>query len=168
GAKGQWPLMFSALLWLGWLQQADPVIASEQRKKWQRSLGNPFPLLAARLGQWAGDRHALAVGLFDTLQLPLEALPWGYLWLELCALARHGEQSPQVAILHKWDLSHVLEAHPHHRLMAFCQDLLRLLLGQGAQRAPLQQLRAANGDDASADQDEDDKTPASASWLNWL
>src|SRR5690606_29603974 len=57
GAKGQWPLMFSALLWLGWLQQADPVIASEQRKKWQRSLGNQFPLLADLLGQWAGDRH---------------------------------------------------------------------------------------------------------------
>lgn len=168
GAKGQWPLMFSALLWLGWLQQADPVIASEQRKKWQRSLGNQFPLLADLLGQWAGDRHGQAVGLFDTLQLPLEELHWGYLWLDLCALARHGEQSPQVAILHKWDLSHVLEAQPHHRLMAFCQDLLRLLLGQGAQRAPLQQLRAANGDDASADQDEDDKTPASASWLNWL
>ena len=46
GDQGQWPLMFGGLLWLGWLQQADPVIASEQRKKWQRSLGNQFPLLA--------------------------------------------------------------------------------------------------------------------------
>ncbi|WP_250894944.1 hypothetical protein, partial [Aeromonas dhakensis] len=123
---------FSALLWLGWLQQADPVLASEQRKKWLRTLANQFPLLADLLGQWAGERHGQAVGLFDTLQLPLEELHWGYLWLDLCALARHGEQSPQVAILHKWDLSHVLEAAPRHRLMAFCQDLLRLLLGQGA------------------------------------
>ena len=57
-------------------------------------------------------------------------------------LARHGEQSPQVTILHKWDLSHLQEAEPRHRLMAFCQDLLRLLLGQGAQQPPLQQLRA--------------------------
>lgn len=167
GAKGQWPLMFSALLWLGWLQQADPVIASEQRKKWQRSLGNQFPLLADLLGQWAGDRHGQAVGLFDTLQLPLEELHWGYLWLDLCALARHGEQSPQVAILHKWDLSHVLEAQPHHRLMAFCQDLLRLLLGREAAHWPLRALRPAQGEEEDATEEEG-KTPASASWLNWL
>lgn len=51
GALGQWqgqeaspwPRMFSALLWLGWLQQADPVQGSEQRKKWQRSLGHHSP-----------------------------------------------------------------------------------------------------------------------------
>ncbi|MGY3901507.1 DEAD/DEAH box helicase [Aeromonas lusitana] len=162
-----WPSSFSALLWLGWLQQADPVLASEQRKKWQRSLGNESPLLADLLGQWAGDRHGQAVGLFDTLQLPLDELHWGYLWLDLCALARHGEQSPQVAILHKWDLSHLLDAAPHHRLMAFCQDLLRLLLGAGAEHPPLQQLRSGSGTEASDDDDED-KTPASASWLNWL
>lgn len=161
-----WPRMFSALLWLGWLQQADPVLASEQRKKWLRSLGNECPLLTDLLGQWAGDRHGQAVGLFDTLQLPLEELHWGYLWLDLCALARHGEQSPQVAILHKWDLSHLLEAAPRHRLMAFCQDLLRLLLGLGAERAPLQQLRAAP--DPEADHEQEEKAPASASWLNWL
>ncbi|MDL5383840.1 DEAD/DEAH box helicase [Aeromonas hydrophila] len=166
--QGKWPLTFSALLWLGWLQQADPVLASEQRKKWQRSLANQFPLLADLLGQWAGDRHGQAVGLFDTLQLPPEELHWGYLWLDLCALARHGEQSPQVAILHKWDLSHVLDAAPRHRLMAFCQDLLRLLLGQGAQQQPLQQLRAASGEQEADEQDTEDKTPASASWLNWL
>ncbi|WP_234920148.1 hypothetical protein, partial [Aeromonas veronii] len=123
-------------LWLGWLQQADPVIASEQRKKWQRSLGGQFPLLADLLSQWAGDRHGQAVGLFDTLQLPVEELHWGYLWLDLCALARHGAQSPQVAMLHKWDLSHLLDAEPHHRLMAFCQDLLRILLGEAAKGAP--------------------------------
>ncbi|MGE6266171.1 DEAD/DEAH box helicase [Aeromonas media] len=177
GALGQWqaavqqepwPRMFSALLWLGWLQQADPVLASEQRKKWQRSLGNHFPLLSDLLGQWAGDRHGQAIGLFDTLQLPLEELHWGYLWLDLCALARHGEQSPQVAILHKWDLSHVLEAEPRHRLMAFCQDLLRLLLGEGAERPPLQQLRATQVPEAASDAEDEDKTPASASWLNWL
>lgn len=177
GALGQWqaaapqepwPRMFSALLWLGWLQQADPVLASEQRKKWQRSLGNHFPLLSDLLGQWAGDRHGQAIGLFDTLQLPLEELHWGYLWLDLCALARHGEQSPQVAILHKWDLSHVLEAEPRHRLMAFCQDLLRLLLGEGAERPPLQQLRATPAPEAASDVEDEDKTPASASWLNWL
>lgn len=167
-AQEPWPRLFSALLWLGWLQQADPVLASEQRKKWQRSLGNHFPLLSDLLGQWAGDRHGQSVGLFDTLQLPLEELHWGYLWLDLCALARHGEQSPQVAILHKWDLSHVLEASPRHRLMAFCQDLLRLLLGMGAQHAPLQRLRAATEVDAADEQDDEDKTPASASWLNWL
>ncbi|MFB0586654.1 hypothetical protein, partial [Aeromonas salmonicida] len=82
--QGKWPLTFSALLWLGWLQQADPVLASEQRKKWQRSLANQFPLLTDLLGQWAGDRHGQAVGLFDTLQLPPEELHWGYLWLDLC------------------------------------------------------------------------------------
>lgn len=167
GGQEPWPLMFSALLWLGWLQQTDPVRASEQRKQWQRSLGNQCPLLADLLGQWGGDRHGQSVGLFDTLQLPLEELHWGYLWLDLCALARHGEQSPQVLILHKWDLSHVLEATPRHRLMAFCQDLLRGLLGQGAEHAPLQQLRGANAPDVGDEQDED-KTPASASWLNWL
>ncbi|MDM5122064.1 DEAD/DEAH box helicase [Aeromonas rivipollensis] len=167
-AQEPWPRMFSALLWLGWLQQADPVLASEQRKKWQRSLGNHFPLLSDLLGQWAGDRHGQAIGLFDTLQLPLEELHWGYLWLDLCALARHGEQSPQVAILHKWDLSHVLEAEPRHRLMAFCQDLLRLLLGEGAERPPLQQLRATPAPEAASDAEDEDKTPASASWLNWL
>ncbi|WP_290437903.1 DEAD/DEAH box helicase [Aeromonas caviae] len=166
---GSWPRMFSALLWLGWLQQADPVQGSEQRKKWQRSLGNGSPLLADLLGQWAGDRHGQAVGLFDTLQLPLEELHWGYLWLDLCALARHGEQSPQVTILHKWDLSHLLEAEPCHRLMAFCQDLLRLLLGQGAVRAPLHSLRASPLDeDEEGAQGEEGKAPASASWLNWL
>lgn len=166
---GSWPRMFSALLWLGWLQQADPVQGSEQRKKWQRSLGNGSPLLADLLGQWAGDRHGQAVGLFDTLQLPLEELHWGYLWLDLCALARHGEQSPQVTILHKWDLSHLLEAEPRHRLMAFCQDLLRLLLGQGAVRAPLHSLRASPLDeDEEGAQGEEGKAPASASWLNWL
>ncbi|WP_323921417.1 DEAD/DEAH box helicase [Aeromonas caviae] len=166
---GSWPRMFSALLWLGWLQQADPVQGSEQRKKWQRSLGNGSPLLADLLGQWAGDRHGQAVGLFDTLQLPLEELHWGYLWLDLCALARHGEQSPQVTILHKWDLSHLLEAEPCHRLMAFCQDLLRLLLGQGAVRAPLHLLRASPLDeDEEGAQGEEGKAPASASWLNWL
>jgi SNF2 family DNA or RNA helicase len=163
-----WPRMFSALLWLGWLQQADLVLANEQRKKWQRSLGNQCPLLSDLLGQWAGDRHGQAVGLFDTLQLPLEELHWGYLWLDLCALARHGEQSPQVTILHKWDLSHVLEAMPRHRLMAFCQDLLRGLLGMAAEHPPLQQLHAASEPDMTDEQDEDDKTPASASWLNWL
>ncbi|MCH7371148.1 DEAD/DEAH box helicase [Aeromonas sp. MR16] len=166
--RAPWPRMFSALLWLGWLQQADPVLASEQRKKWQRSLGNQCPLLADLLAQWAGDRHGQAVGLFDTLQLPLEELHWGYLWLDLCTLARHGEQSPQVAILHKWDLSHVLEATPRHRLMAFCQDLLRLLLGLGAEHLPLQQLRAPQDPDASDESDDEDNTPASASWLNWL
>lgn len=62
------------MLWFGWLQQADPVIASEQRKKWQRSLASQFPLLADLLSQWAGDRHGQAVGLFDTLQLPAEGL----------------------------------------------------------------------------------------------
>ncbi|MCU7794662.1 DEAD/DEAH box helicase [Aeromonas caviae] len=166
---GSWPRMFSALLWLGWLQQADPVQGSEQRKKWQRSLGNGSPLLADLLGQWAGDRHGQAVGLFDTLQLPLEELHWGYLWLDLCALARHGEQSPQVTILHKWDLSHLQEAEPRHRLMAFCQDLLRLLLGQGAVRAPLHSLRASPLDeDEEGAQGEEGKAPASASWLNWL
>ncbi|MBP0602051.1 DEAD/DEAH box helicase [Aeromonas sanarellii] len=166
---GSWPRMFSALLWLGWLQQADPVQGSEQRKKWQRSLGNGSPLLADLLGQWAGDRHGQAVGLFDTLQLPLEELHWGYLWLDLCALARHGEQSPQVTILHKWDLSHLLEAEPRHRLMAFCQDLLRLLLGQGAVRAPLHSLRASPLDEEEEGaQGEEGKAPASASWLNWL
>lgn len=165
---GQWPATFSALLWLGWLQQADPVLASEQRKKWLRTLANQFPLLADLLGQWAGERHGQAVGLFDTLQLPLEELHWGYLWLDLCALARHGEQSPQVAILHKWDLSHVLEAAPRHRLMAFCQDLLRLMLGQGAERAPLQQLRAAGQDEQVSAPEDEEKAPASASWLNWL
>lgn len=172
GALPDWPPMFSTLLWLGWLQQADPVLASEQRKQWQRSLGqggarSGFPLLGDLLGQWAGDRHGQAVGLFDTLQLPLEELHWGYLWLDLCALARHGEQSPQVAILHKWDLSHLLEAEPHHRLMAFCQDLLRSLLGQGAQRPPLNQLPVST-DGEGDDEPEDDKAPASASWLNWL
>ncbi|HHQ4755153.1 TPA: DEAD/DEAH box helicase, partial [Aeromonas veronii] len=164
---------FSALLWLGWLQQADPVIASEQRKKWQRSLTGQFPLLADLLSQWAGDRHGQAVGLFDTLQLPVEELHWGYLWLDLCALARHGAQSPQVAMLHKWDLSHLLDAEPHHRLMAFCQDLLRILLGEAAKGAPLCQLRgseecAQEGSDEQDDDGDEDKTAASASWLNWL
>lgn len=175
GALGQWqgqeaspwPRMFSALLWLGWLQQADPVQGSEQRKKWQRSLGNHSPLLADLLGQWAGDRHGQAVGLFDTLQLPLEELHWGYLWLDLCALARHGEQSPQVTILHKWDLSHVLDAEPRHRLMVFCQDLLRLLLGREAAHWPLRALRPAQGEEEDATEGEG-KAPASASWLNWL
>lgn len=164
--EASWPRMFSALLWLGWLQQADPVRASEQRKKWQRSLGHGFPLLADLLGQWAGDRHGQAVGLFDTLQLPPEELHWGYLWLDLCALARHGEQSPQVAILHKWDLSHVLAAEPRHRLMAFCQDLLRLLLGKEARHAPLHALRVATQEEAEPD--DEGKAPASANWLNWL
>ena len=175
GALGQWqgqeaspwPRMFSALLWLGWLQQADPVQGSEQRKKWQRSLGHHSPLLADLLGQWAGDRHGQAVGLFDTLQLPLEELHWGYLWLDLCALARHGEQSPQVTILHKWDLSHVLDAEPRHRLMVFCQDLLRLLLGREAAHWPLRALRPAQGEEEDATEGEG-KAPASASWLNWL
>ncbi|MHC3400412.1 SNF2-related protein [Aeromonas veronii] len=173
GEAGQWPRSFSALLWLGWLQQADPVIASEQRKKWQRSLTGQFPLLADLLSQWAGDRHGQAVGLFDTLQLPVEELHWGYLWLDLCALARHGAQSPQVAMLHKWDLSHLLDAEPHHRLMAFCQDLLRILLGEAAKGAPLCQLRgieesAQEGSDEQDDDGDEDKTAASASWLNWL
>ena len=130
--------------------------------------GQWLPLLADLLGQWAGDRHGQAVGLFDTLQLPLEELHWGYLWLDLCALARHGEQSPQVTILHKWDLSHLLEAEPRHRLMAFCQDLLRLCWGRGrcvpcciAARLPLDE-------DEGGAQGEESKAPASASWLNWF
>ncbi|MBL0596675.1 DEAD/DEAH box helicase [Aeromonas jandaei] len=169
GHEGQWPRAFSALLWLGWLQQADPVIASEQRKKWQRSLGGQFPLLADLLSQWAGERHGQAVGLFDTLQLPVEELHWGYLWLDLCALARHGAQSAQVAMLHKWDLSHLLDAEPHHRLMAFCQDLLRLLLGEAATGAPLGQLRSSDADDdAEEEESGEEKGAASASWLNWL
>lgn len=173
GHTGQWPHTFSGLLWLGWLQQADPVIASEQRKQWQRSLAGHFPLLADLLSQWAGDRHGQAVGLFDTLQLPVEELHWGYLWLDLCALARHGAHSPQVAMLHKWDLTHLLDAEPHHRLMAFCQDLLRILLGEEAKGAPLSRLRGSDdGLDASkeesSDEADDDNTAASASWLNWL
>ncbi len=133
----------------------------------------PVPLLADLLSQWAGDRHGQAVGLFDTLQLPVEELHWGYLWLNLCALARHGAQSPQVAMLHKWDLSHLLDAEPHHRLMAFCQDLLRILLGEAAKGAPLCQLRgseesAQEGSDEQDDDGDEDKTAASASWLNWL
>ena len=107
------------------------------------------------------------------LQLPVEELHWGYLWLDLCALARHGTLSPQVAMLHKWDLSHLLDAEPHHRLMAFCQDLLRILLGEAAQGAPLCQLRGndeqaeESAEEEEGDSDED-KTAASASWLNWL
>jgi len=167
GEAGQWPRAFSALLWLGWLQQADPVIASEQRKKWQRSLGGQFPLLADLLSQWAGERHGQAVGLFDTLQLPVDELHWGYLWLDLCALARHGAQSAQVAMLHKWDLSHLIEAEPHHRLMACCQDLLRLLLGEAAKGEPLCQLNSRDCEDEQDDA-EGEKTAASASWLNWL
>lgn len=162
---GQWPRSFSALLWLGWLQQADPVVASEQRKKWQRSLAGQFPLLGDLLSQWAGERHGQAVGLFDTLQLPVEELHWGYLWLDLCALARHGTQSPQVAMLHKWDLTHLLDAEPHHRLMGFCQDLLRLLLEETVKGAPLCQLQEGDEDD---DESDEEKTAASANWLNWL
>ncbi|MGL5037697.1 MAG: DEAD/DEAH box helicase, partial [Aeromonas sp.] len=184
---GQWPSSFSGLLWLGWLQQAEPVAASEQRKQWQRSLHGQHPLLADLLSQWAGDRHGQAVGLFDTLQLPVDELHWGYLWLDLCALARHGGQSPQVAMLHKWDLTHLLDATPYHRLMAFCQDLLRSLLNVKPHGAPLRQLHQGDdelakaeakqgsdeadgkGVDESTDDSSDDESgAASASWLNWL
>ncbi|MFE8730043.1 hypothetical protein, partial [Aeromonas hydrophila] len=89
--------------------------------------------------------------------------------LDLCALARHGAQSPQVAMLHKWDLSHLLDAEPHHRLMAFCQDLLRLLLGEAATGAPLCQLCSSDADDDAEDEESgEEKGAASASWLNLL
>ena len=165
--KGQYPHNFMTLLWLGWLQQADPELASSQRKLWQRSLGQQQPLLQDLIAQWAGDRHGQAVGLFDTLQLPADELHWGYLWLDLCALARHGGQSPQVAILHKWDLDELLGVAPRHRLMGFCQDLLRQLLGQAARQGPLDRLNADLNGQGDED-DDDDKGAASASWLNWL
>lgn len=72
-----------------------------------------------------------------------------------------------MTILHKWDLSHVLDAEPRHRLMVFCQDLLRLLLGREAAHWPLRALRPAQGEEEDATEGEG-KAPASASWLNWL
>ncbi|PJG57719.1 DEAD/DEAH box helicase [Aeromonas cavernicola] len=170
--SGAWPRSFSGLLWLGWLQQADPVLASERRKKWQRSVGGQCPLLADLLAQWAGDRHGQAVGLFDTLQLPVDELHWGYLWLDLCALSRHGASSAQVMMLNKWDLSHLLEAAPYHRLMGFCQDLLRLLLGVAPLLPPLDGLHlgepVAEQPPQTPTNTEQDNSAASANWLNWL
>ncbi|MFM4825491.1 SNF2-related protein [Aeromonas bivalvium] len=167
--KGRYPANFLTLLWLGWLQQADPELASAERKRWQKSLGPQQALLQDLIAQWAGERHGQAVGLFDTLQLPADELHWGYLWLDLCALARHGSQSPQVAILHKWDLEALLASAPRHRLMGFCLDLLRQLLGKPARLGPLDRLQPdpQQGDEED-EEDDEGKGAASASWLNWL
>lgn len=163
-----WPNRFSTLLWLGWLQQSDPLTASEHRKKWHKFLAGRQPLLTDVLAHWAGDRQQQAVGLFDTLQLPISELPWGYLWLDLCALARHGMQSPQVAMLHKWDLFELLDTPAEHRLMAFCQDLLRLLMGEPLQHAPLISLQQSSRDSEDAAALAGDEAAGSANWLNWL
>ncbi len=143
------------------------MLASEQRKKWQRSLANQFPLLADLLGQWAGDRHGQAVGLFDTLQLPPEELHWGYLWLDLCALARHGSRAPggHPAQMGSLPRAGCRAPPPVDGLLS---GSAAAVAGAGAQQPPLQQLRAASGEQEADEQDTEDKTPASASWLNWL
>ena len=154
GALGQWqgkrrrpgPGCSAPLLWLGWLQQADPVQGSEQRKKWQRSLGIT-PLLAGSAGA-VGGRSPRPGG--RPVRYPATAAGGAPLGLPLARSLRPGaprRTEPQVTILHKWDLSHVLDAEPRHRLMAFCQDLLRLLLGREVAHWPLRALRPAQGEE---------------------
>lgn len=149
-------VIFSTLVWLGIVQQHDPALAARERKNLLRSCRHQAALADA-LRQWDGERHS--VGLFEMLQLPADEVFWGHLWIDLCALSRHGDSSAALQTLRRWSLDEWLDSVPRHRLMALCQDLLRLLVGRPVVHGPLAGLETW----------QDDEEPAKpAGWLNWL
>lgn len=156
GAQRPREPLFSALVWLGVLQQHDPALAASERKSVLRQCGHQAALQDA-LRQWDGERHS--VGLFEMLQLPPDEVFWGHLWIDLCAMSRHGESGSALQALRKWSLDELLAASPRHRLMGLCQDLLRLLTGRPVVAGPL----------VGIDTWQEEAEPLKpAGWLNWL
>ncbi|MGL5947631.1 MAG: DEAD/DEAH box helicase [Aeromonas sp.] len=151
------------LLLLGWWQCVDLPAAA----RYQRYLSVNEAFAADLLKAYGQGRVFSAQNLFDSLQLPLAQVPWGYLWLDLCLLASQGAHHVAQEKLRQWDLSEVLQAPPAHRLMAQCQDRLRLLQGQPPLHAPLRVLRV-NLESAVTDDADSEAKPASGNWLNWL
>lgn len=152
--------LFSSLVWLGLAQQHDPVLAMRERKGTLGLCGHQS-VLADALLQWDGERHS--VGLFEMLQLPPDEIFWGHLWIDLCALSRHGESSAALQALRKWPLDDLLGTTARHRLMALCQELLRLLLGMPVARGVL-----AGIDTWREEEEEEDSQGQPAGWLGWL
>ena len=174
GALGQWqgqeaspwPRMFSALLWLGWLQQADPVQGSEQRKKWQRSLGNHSPCWPICWGSGP---------VIATARRSACSIPCNCRWRSSTGVTSGSISAPWRATASRAPGDHLAQVGPlpraGRRAPASPDGLLpgsaATPAGPGGRPLAPLRLRPAQGEEEDATEG-GRQGPASASWLNWL